>query len=148
MSIKEKLMEDLKLSMKNKDVLRKNTVTMVRAAIKQVEVDERRELGDDEITAIIGKQLKERRFARGEFEKGNRSDLVEQTDKEIDILLEYLPEQLSEEELTLIVRECIDEAGAKSTADIGKIMKLVMPKVQGRADGKQVNEIIKRIFSA
>lgn len=147
MSLKDKLMDDLKSSMKNKDTLRKNTVTMVRAAIKQVEVDERRDLSDEDILDIIAKQLKEKRAAIEEFKKGSRDDLVDLTNSEIEILLEYLPKQLTEEELEQIVSETIKEINATSMKDIGLIMKAVMPKVKGVADGNMVNKVVKKIFS-
>src|SRR5690554_5000445 len=102
MSLKDKLMEDLKVSMKNKDTIRKNTVTMVRAAVKQREVDERTELTDEDILEIVAKQLKEKKMAIEEFKKGSRQDLVDTTESEIKILLEYLPEQMNEEEVERI----------------------------------------------
>lgn len=147
MSLKEKLMEDLKTSMKNKETIRKNTVTMVRAAIKQIEVDQRRDVSDDEILEIISKQVKEKRFAIEEFKKGSREDLVELTESEIEILLEYLPKQLTEEEVEKIVIETIKEINATSMKDIGLIMKAVMPKVKGRTDGNIVNKVVKKVFS-
>jgi uncharacterized protein YqeY len=147
MSLKEKLMEDLKDSMKSKDVIKKNTITMVRAAIKQKEVDERIELSDEAVLDIISKQLKEKRSAIEDFRRGNRQDLVELTEKEINILLQYLPKQLSEEELEKILIEIIQEINATSMKDIGKIMKVVMPKVKGRADGNMVNNIAKKILN-
>lgn len=143
MSLKNKLMEDMKTSMKNKDTLRKNTITMIRASIKQKEVDERIELDDKDIIDIISKQLKEKKNVIEEFEKGGRQDLVEQTEKEIEILLEYLPEQLTEEEIEEIVKEVIEEVDAKSVKDMGIIMKNVMPKIKGRADGGVVNKIVR-----
>lgn len=143
MSLEKKLMEDLKTSMKNKDTIRKNTITLVRAAIKQIEVDERREVSQDEIMEIISKQLKEKRLAIEDFEKGNRQDLIDLTNKEMDILLEYLPKQLTEEEVELIVEETIAEVGASSMKDIGLMMKSVMPKVKGRTDGNIVSKIVK-----
>ncbi|HEY8362647.1 MAG TPA: GatB/YqeY domain-containing protein [Tissierellaceae bacterium] len=147
MSLKDRLMEDLKNSMKSKDKVRKDTITMIRAAIKQKEVDERRELSDDDILDIIAKQLKEKKMAIEEFRKGQREDLVELTEQEMNILLEYLPEQLSEEELEKIVREAINEVNATSIKDMGKVMKVVMPKVKGRADGNMVNQIVKKILN-
>lgn len=146
MSLKNKLMEDLKLSMRNKDTIRKNTITMVRAAVKQKEVDERKEITDDEIIDIISKQFKEKRAAIDEFRKGNRDDLIEQTEKEMDILLEYLPEQLGEEEVEEIVRETIEEVNATSMKDMGLVMKTVMPKVKGRTDGNIVSNIVRKIL--
>lgn len=147
MSLKDKLMEDLKFSMKNKETIRKNTVTMVRAAIKQREVDERIELNDEQILEIIAKQLKEKKMAIEEFNKGSRQDLVQLTENEIEILLEYLPKQLTEEEVEKLVKETIDEVGATSMKDIGLIMKNVMPKVKGVADGNMVNKAIKKILN-
>ena len=146
MSLKEKLMEDLKVSMRNKDSIRKNTIIMVRAAIKQVEVDERIELDDERILEIISKQLKEKKNAIEDFKKGERQDLVDLTEKEIEILLEYLPKQLTEDEVEKIVLETIDEVNAESIKDIGLVMKSVMPKVKGRTDGNTVNKIARKIL--
>lgn len=146
MSLKEKLMEDLKVSMRNKDTVKKNTITMVRAAIKQIEVDERVQIDDERILEIISKQLKERNNVIEDFKKGERQDLVDITKKEIEILLDYLPEQFTEEELEKIVAETIDEVNAKSMKDIGLVMKSVMPKVKGRADGNAVNKIVRNLL--
>lgn len=146
MSLKEKLMEDLKVSMRNKDTVKKNTITMVRAAIKQIEVDERVQIDDERILEIISKQLKERNNVIEDFKKGERQDLVDVTKKEIEILLDYLPEQFTEEELEKIVAETIDEVNAKSMKDIGLVMKSVMPKVKGRADGNAVNKIVRNLL--
>ena len=125
MSLEKKLMEDLKTSMKNKDTIRKNTIILVRSAIKQIEVDERRDASEEEIIEIISKQVKERRFAVEEFKKGNRQDLIDSTNEEIDILLKYLPEQLTEEEVEVIVSEVIKDVNASSMKDIGLVMKNV-----------------------
>lgn len=147
MSLKERLMADLKDAMKSKDKLRKDVITMVRASIKQKEVDERIEIDDSDITDIIAKQVKEKRASIDDFKKGNREDLVDQTEKEIEILLDYLPKQLSEDELHSIIQETIDENGITSMKDIGKLMKNVMPKVKGRADGNMVNKIAREILN-
>ena len=144
MSLKEKLQEDLKSSMKNKDTIRKSVVTLIRAAIKQHEVDNRVELADDAIIDIISKQLKQRKDSLAEFEKANRDDLVEETKSEIQVLEEYLPQQLSEEELEKIVIETIAEVGATSMKDMGKIMAIIKPKTAGRADGRKINELVKK----
>ena len=144
MSLKEKLQEDLKSSMKNKDTIRKSVVTLIRAAIKQYEVDNRVELADDAIIDIISKQLKQRKDTLAEFEKANRDDLVEETKSEIQVLEGYLPQQLSEEELEKIVIETIAEVGATSMKDMGKIMATIKPKTAGRADGRKINELVKK----
>ncbi len=143
MSLKEKLMDDLKTSMKNKDKVRKNVVTMIRSAIKQKEVDERIELDDEGIIDIISKQVKQKRDSIEDFKKGNRDDLVDLTEQEVSVLLEYLPEQLSEDEVRVMVKETIDEVGAESMKDMGKIMGRIMPKIKGKADGSLVNKIAK-----
>lgn len=147
MSLKEVLMEDLKDAMRSKNVIKKNTITMVRAAIQRKEIDERIDLSEDAILDIISKQLKEKKMAIDEFKKGQRQDLVDLTEKEMEFLLEYLPEQLSEEEIEKIVIETIKEINAQSMKDIGSIMKAVMPKVKGRTDGNMVNKIIKKVFN-
>lgn len=144
MPIKDKLMEDLKYSMKNKDTVRKNTVTMVRAAIKQEEIDEKIELTDEDILDIISKQVKQRKDSIEEFAKGGREDLVELTKKEIDVLMEYLPKQLTEEEIEPIVKETIEKVKAESMKDMGKVMNAVLPKLKGRADGSVVNKIVRK----
>ena len=122
MTLKDTLMNDLKESMKNKDQVRKSVVTLVRSAIKQKEVDERVELSDDDILDVISKQLKQRKDALEEFKKVQRDDLVEETEKEISILMGYLPEQLTDEELHAIVSETINQVGATTMKDMGKIM--------------------------
>ncbi|KGF13480.1 aspartyl-tRNA amidotransferase [Peptostreptococcus sp. MV1] len=144
MSLKEKLQEDLKSSMKNKDTIKKSVVTLIRAAIKQYEVDNRVELADDAIIDIISKQLKQRKDSLAEFEKANRDDLIEETKSEIQVLEGYLPQQLSEEELEKIVIETIAEVGATSMKDMGKIMSTIKPKTAGRADGRKINELVKK----
>ena len=144
MSLKEKLQEDLKSSMKNKDTIKKSVVTLIRAAIKQHEVDNRVELADDAIIDIISKQLKQWKDSLAEFEKANRDDLVEETKSEIQVLEGYLPQQLSEEELEKIVIETIAEVGATSMKDMGKIKATIKPKTAGRADGRKINELVKK----
>ncbi len=147
MSIKDKLMADLKEAMKSHSKLRKDVITLVRSAIKQREVDERIELTDEDILGIISKQLKEKKSSIEEFKKGNREDLVKQTEEEIEILLEYLPKQLSEDELRVIVKETIEKEGISSMKEIGKLMKAVMPQVKGKADGNAVNKIARELLN-
>ncbi|WP_019132567.1 GatB/YqeY domain-containing protein [Peptoniphilus obesi] len=146
MSLKDKLMEDLKSAMRNKDKLRKDTITMVRAAIKQKEVDDRVELNDQDVIDILTKQLKEKKHSIEEFKKGDRQDLIEQTNKEIDVLLDYLPKQLGEDELRQIIQETMNENNINSVKDMGTLMKNIMPKVKGRADGNTVSKIAKELL--
>lgn len=146
MSLKEQLLEDMKNAMKDKDAVRKNTVQMARAAILQVEKDNKIVLDDDGILEIIAKEVKKRRDVLPDYEKSGRQDLIDDLKAEIDVLLKYLPQQLTEEELEVIVRQAVQETGAASIKDMGKIMQAVMPQVKGRADGKMINAIVKKII--
>ncbi|MFZ7130730.1 MAG: GatB/YqeY domain-containing protein [Eubacteriales bacterium] len=143
MSLKEQLSLDLKQSMKDKNVISKSTIIMVRAAILQYEKDNKVELTDEDIIAIIAKQVKQRKEVLNDFKKADRKDLVDQNLQEIQILQQYLPQQLNEEEIKTIVIDAIREVGASSVKDMGKVMTTVMPKVKGRADGGLVNKIVK-----
>ncbi len=147
MSLKDKLMEELKAAMKNKDKLRKSVIIMVRAAIKQYEIDNRSDMDDNQIIEIISKQVKQKKDAIFEFEKGNRQDLVDEAKNEIDILMDYLPEQLSEEEIQNIVDETIKEVSPQGPKDMGKVMGALMPKITGKADGKIVSKLVKDSLS-
>jgi len=144
MSLKERLTNDIKEAMKNKDIVNKNVITMIRSDIKQMEVDKRIDVSDEEVIEIISRQLKQRKDAKDEFQKGNRQDLVEQCENEIEVLLKYLPKQLSEEEVREIVLAVINETGFSSSKDMGKLMAAVMPKVKGKADGKIVNQVVRQ----
>ena len=147
MSLKEILADDLKSAMKDKDIIRKNVVQMVRAAVLQVEKDNKVTLDDDGVLDVIAKQLKQRRDSLPDYEKSGREDLIADLKAEMDVLMKYLPEQLSEDELRTIVEAAIASTGASSMKDMGKVMSEVMPKVKGRADGKMINEIAKAILT-
>ena len=144
MSIKETLAQDLKLSLKEKDIIRKNTVQGIRAAVLQYEKDNLTELDDDGVLDIIAKELKKRRDVLPEYEKSGREDLITQLNREIEIVMGYLPSQLSEDELDEIVKTAVESTGASGMKDMGKIMAEVMPKIKGRADGKMVNALAKK----
>ena len=144
--LKEKLMEELKEAMKNKDTIKKNTVQMVRAAILQIEKDKGIEVGDDKILEIIAKEVKTKKDALVDFEKAQRQDLIDQTNQEIAILQEYLPKQLSREEVKVEVEKIISEIGATSMKDMGAIMKEAKAKMGASADGKTINEVAKEIL--
>lgn len=146
MTLKDRLTNDLKESMKKKELVRKSVITLIRADIKQYEVDNRVELDDEKILTLIAKQMKQRKDALEEFKKADRTDLIEQTNEEIQILSLYLPEQLDDDELEEIVRKVVDDVGATSMKDMGKIMGKAMPLVNGRADGKRINEMVKKIL--
>ena len=147
MGLKETLMQDLKDAMKEKDTIRKNTVQMIRSAVLQFEKDNLTELDEEGIVEVIAKELKKRRDVLPEYEKSGRDDLIADIKREIEILLTYLPKQLTKEELEVIVVEAIEATSAASMKEMGKIMGVVMPKVKGRADGKMINEIVKAKLS-
>ena len=147
MSLKEQLFADLKTAMKEKDTLKKDTVQLIRSGILQYEKDNKVELDDEGVMEIITKQLKSRRDSLPDFVKSGREDLIEKLNKEIEILLSYLPEQLSEEEIAKIVEEAIAETGAASVKDMGKVMGIVNPKLKGRADMKVVGALVKKLLT-
>jgi len=140
-------MQDFKDAMKEKNELKKNTITMIRAAVLQVEKDTQRELNDDAIIEIIAKELKKRKDSLTEIEKTDRTDMIEQVKSEISIIKAYLPEELTIEELTSIIENTINEVGASSMKDMGKVMQAVKAKTTGRADGKTINEIVKKLLT-
>ncbi len=144
--LKEKLMEDLKVSMRNKDEIRKNTVQMVRAAILQIEKDKGIQVEDDKILEIIAKEVKSKKDALKDFEKAGREDLINQTNQEIAVLQEYLPKQLSREEIKVELEKIIAEIGATTMKDMGAIMQEAKAKMGASADGKTINEVAKEIM--
>ena len=145
--LKEKLLEDMKVSMRDKKVIRKNVIQMVRAAILQVEKDKQIDLNDEQITEIIAKESKKRKDSLVDYEKSGRQDLIDQINEEIAILAEYLPQPLSIEEIEKIVEEVIAETGASTMKDMGKVMKEAKAKIGPAADGKTINEIVKQKLS-
>jgi len=128
-------------NLKAANITRKNAIQMVRSAVLQVEKDNKVTLDDDGILEVIAKKRKD---SLTEYEKSGRQDLIDALKTEIDVLMKYLPEQLTEDEIEAIVKETINETGASSAGDIGKVMKAVLPKVKGRADGKLVNQIVRK----
>lgn len=145
--LKEKLMNDLKDAMKNKNEIRKNTVQMVRAAILQIEKDKGITVEDDKIVEIIAKEVKGKKDAIMDFEKAGREDLVNQTTEEINILSEYLPKQLSKEEITEEVKKVIADIGANSMKDMGMVMKEAKSRIGASADGRAINEVVKELLN-
>ena len=145
--LKEKLLNDLKECMKDKNVIRKNTVQMIRAAILQVEKDKAIELNDEQIIEIIAKEAKKRKDAEADFEKSGRADLINQNKEELAILTEYLPKQLTVQEVEEKVKEVIAETGATSIKDMGIVMKTAKEKIGAAADGKTISEAVKRLLA-
>ena len=147
MNLAERLNEDMKQAMKAGEKFRLSTIRMVRASIKNQEIELRRPLNEDEVIQVVSRDLKQRRDSLQDFERAGRDDLVEQMKGEIEIISRYLPEQLNEEEIKAIVMQTIQETGASSKADMGKLMGALMPKVKGRADGKLVNQLVQQVLS-
>lgn len=141
--MKEQLLQDLKEAMKEKDTIKKDAITMLRASILQVEKDTQKTLNDDEICAIVAKEVKKRKESLKEYKDANREDIVEGLKKEIEVLSKYLPEQLSKEEIEKLVDQAIIESQAISMKDMGKVMSILRPKTAGKADGKLVSDIVK-----
>jgi uncharacterized protein YqeY len=146
MDTKAKLNESVKDAMKSGDEVRKRTVRMVLAAVKQVEVDKRADMEDSAIVALIQKEIKNRREAIEEAKKANRSDLVEGNEAEIKVLEVFLPQAMSAEELRALVQAAIAESGAAAPSDMGKVMKIVMPKVAGRAPNDAISAVVKELL--
>lgn len=142
MNLSERLNEDMKQAMKSKDKFTLSTIRMVRSTIKYLEIDLKRTLDDSEVLDILSREIKQRKDALQEFESAGRDELAASTKAEIEIIIKYLPEQLSEEEIKVIVQQTIQETGASSKSEMGKVMSALMPKVKGRADGKLVNQAV------
>ena len=144
--LKEKLLNDLKDAMKEKDEVKKNTVQMVRAAILQIEKDQNIEVDDNRIMEIIAKEYKKREDALFEYKKAERQDLVDQIEEEIKVLEEYLPKKMPREELETKIKEIIEKLEATSMKDMGKVMKVAKEEIGLQADGKTINEIVKEML--
>ena len=148
MSIKDQLTADMKQAMKDREAgkLRLSVIRMVRANIKNVEINDKKELTDDEVLAVLMKEVKMRQDSVEEFQKAGRDELVAQAKEEIAILKKYLPEALSDDELKAIVAEVIAAVGSTSPKDMGKVMPAVMTKTKGRADGKRINVMVRELL--
>ena len=139
----EKLEKDMIEAMKNKDKDRLTVIRMVKASLKQEQIDHKKEINDDLLIDVVNKQIKMRKDSITEFEKGNRQDLIEKTQAEINVLLAYLPEQLSKEEVLKIIDEIFKEVNPEGPKDMGKVMGLAQGKLKGKADMKEVSTIIR-----
>ena len=148
MSIKDQLTADMKQAMKDREAgkLRLSVIRMVRANIKNVEINDKKELTDDEVLAVLMKEVKMRQDSVEEFQKAGRDELVAQAKEEIAILKKYLPEQLSDEDLKAIVQETIAATGAKTMKDMGKVMGAVMAKAKGRAEGGKISAFVRELL--
>jgi len=145
--MKEELLKALKEAMKEKDELKKDTITMLRAAILQVEKDDKKQLSQSEMEAIVAKQIKSRKESIEEFKKASRDDIVSKVEKEIEILSKYLPEQFTENQIRDLVSKAIEKTGATSIREMGKVMQEIKPQIAGKADGKVVSDIVKEMLA-
>ena len=148
MTIRERLEADILAAMRSRSQQRLDTLRFLKSAINRVEIDRRVTLDDAGVTEVVVRQVKDRRDSIRMFEEGNRTDLVAKETADLVILEEYLPPQMSEEEITALVRDVIQQVGAETIRDKGKVMGRLMPQVQGKADGQQVNAIVTNILES
>ncbi|MBB3108997.1 hypothetical protein FHS18_001049 [Paenibacillus phyllosphaerae] len=146
MNLSERLNDDMKQAMKAQEKFKLTTIRMVRASIKNQEIELKRPLEDAEVLDILSREVKQRKDSLQEFEKAGRDDLAKDLAAEIEIISAYLPTQLTEEEIKVIVQQTIQETGASSKAEMGKVMTALMPKVKGLADGKLVNSLVQQFL--
>jgi len=147
MLLNDQLFIDFKDAMKAKDTLRKNTIQSVRTAVLQEEKDNQISLSEDQVIGVIASQIKKRKAALPDFIKSGREDLISELKTEIEILEGYLPDQLSEEELMALIAQAINDVGATSTKEMGKVMQVMTERAKGRADAKRVSEIVKKLLA-
>jgi uncharacterized protein YqeY len=144
---KERLQEDIKAAMKAGDTQRRDTLRLLNSAIRQVEVDTRTTLSEEQVVALLMKEAQKRRDSIAEAKKLNRQDIADKEQAELTVIESYLPQQMSRAEIEAEVRSAIAESGATSAKDMGNVMKVLMPRVKGRADGKLVNEVVKALLN-
>ena len=145
--MRERILKDLVTAMKEKDKEKLAVLRMVKGAMQLEEINKKEELKDDEVIAVLAKQIKTRKESIVEFQKCNRNDLVEQTEKEIEILETYMPEQLSGEEVEKIIVEAIQKVNASAPSDMGKVMGIITPLLRGKADMSSVSKMVKEKLS-
>ncbi|MHB1407785.1 MAG: GatB/YqeY domain-containing protein [Desulfitobacteriaceae bacterium] len=150
MSLKDRLVEDMKAAMKAKEEgkVKLSVIRMARAAIKNSEIDKKQEFNDEQVIEVLARELKMRRDAIAEFAKADRPETVKSLEEEIAVLMEYLPQQLSEGEIRQLAQEIIQSVGAQGPNDLGKVMGALAPKTRGRADGKLVNQIVRELLGS
>ena len=147
MGLKDQIPEDLKNALRNKNTLELSVLRMLQSALKNREIDNKKEtLSDEDVIGVVGSEIKKRRDAVKEFEKVNRADAADQEKAEIEILMKYMPQQMNEDEIRAVVTSAIEETNAESMKDIGNVMKVLMPRVKGKADGSVVNKIVREML--
>lgn len=147
MGLTDQIPEDLKNALRNKKALELSVLRMLQAALKNKQIDTKKEnLTDEDVIGVVGAEIKKRRDAASEFEKVNRPDAADQEKAEIEVLMKYMPQQMSENEIREVVKKAVEETEAQSMKDIGKVMKVLMPQVKGKADGSLVNQIVRELL--
>ncbi|MBE0481834.1 MAG: GatB/YqeY domain-containing protein [Dehalococcoidia bacterium] len=144
--LQEKLMADLKGAMRSGDKIRLSAIRMLRARIQNAEIAQRRPLENAAVLDLVNKEVRQHRESIEEFKKGNRQDLVEKEEAELAVLLEYLPQQMSHDEIVSAARRAIDEVGAKGPGDKGKVMQKLMPELKGKAEGREINQVVTELL--
>ncbi len=146
MNLKTRILEDIKTAMREKDKEKLAALRLISAEIKQIEVDKRIELDDQDVIAVLTKMVKQRKESIDQFQKANRIDLVQQEESELSVIMPYLPEQLSDEDVKATIEVAIKESGAESIKDMGKVMAIIKPKLEGRADLSKASQLIKSLL--
>jgi hypothetical protein len=141
-SLKQKIDQDMKEALKGKESLKLGVLRMLKSEIRYKEIEKRAELSGEELISVISSSVKRRRDSIQQFEKGGRDDLVSQEKAELEVILQYLPEQLTEEKLSRLIRQAIQDANATGPSDLGKVMKLILPQVKGKAEGKAIHQLV------
>ena len=147
MTLQERLTADLKEALKRRDNTRRSVIRMVLAGIRNAEIAKGAPLDDAGVTAVLARDVKQHRESIGAFSKGNRQDLVAKEEAELAILFEYLPEQMSREEIVTVARQVVEQVGAKGPGDKGKVMSRLMPELKGRADGREVSDVVYELLT-
>lgn len=147
MSLKEQLKEDLKTAMRDKQIVKRDSIRAINTMIKQIEVDERKDLNDEDVIKLIQRGIKQREEAIAQYKEASREDLASKEQEQLDIFKEYLPKQLSDEELENGMKELINEVGATTIKDMGKVMGNATKRFAGVADGKRINEMVKKLLA-
>jgi uncharacterized protein len=142
-TLKERLNQDMKDSLKAHDAARLSAIRMVISAVRNKEIDSRKDMDDEGVLSVLSTSAKQRRESIEQYEKAGRQDLVDKEKAELEVIMSYMPQQMGRAEIEALVKDAVAESGAKGAADMGKVMKVLMPKVKGRADGKLVNEVVK-----
>jgi len=146
MSLKEQIPNDIKNALRNKSTVELSVLRMLQSAIRNKEIDNKEKLSDEQVIEVVSSEVKKRRDAASEFERVNRPDAAQKEKEEIEILLKYMPEQLGEDQIRAEVAKAIEESKADGLKDLGKVMKTIMPRMKGKADGKLVNRVVREFL--